>query len=298
MLIKALWIDDQPNDAFVDNAELSGIIIEVRKNVDDGIKELLANPKVYDAIILDANCISHNDGTKEPKVSALSYALSQINCNNIKLPWFVYSGGGFEGENAISIIVEGYERPYDDKSWYRKPIERKELFDKIVDIVSNSNIYKIKEKYSDILGVIPELDKRLLKVLIAVENGITSDPDILIEIRKSIEIITAYILPDELKLCSLNDRSKIIGKTTLTIVPSYIKDLFYAIVRIVQPQAHTLPEEDALIKGEAPYLIKTATYGLCNILYWCKNIIENEENLKLFRETTPVVYQEIKEKKH
>ena len=68
MQINVLWIDDQPNEAFIDKADKEGIYIEVRENVDAGIDELLNSSTSYDAIILDANCISHNDGSKETDI--------------------------------------------------------------------------------------------------------------------------------------------------------------------------------------------------------------------------------------
>lgn len=41
MQINVLWIDDQPNEAFIDKADKVGVYIEVRENVDAGIDELL-----------------------------------------------------------------------------------------------------------------------------------------------------------------------------------------------------------------------------------------------------------------
>ena len=41
MQINVLWIDDQPNEAFIDKADKVGVYIEVRENVDAGIDELV-----------------------------------------------------------------------------------------------------------------------------------------------------------------------------------------------------------------------------------------------------------------
>lgn len=65
-----------------------------------------------------------------PEVSALQYALQCLSKKDIMLPWFVYTGGGFEGEAAISYMVKGCERNYDDRDYYKKPLEMNLLFEK------------------------------------------------------------------------------------------------------------------------------------------------------------------------
>lgn len=165
MNIKVLWIDDQPNDQFIDYAYNCDIDIEAKQNVDDGIMELKSS-QGYDAIILDANCISHNNGKNEPEISALGYALIQIASNNIKLPWFVYSGGGFSGEEHIDILVKSNDRPYDNVLWYKKPLQMKELFAKIKEVVGNSDVFKYKSQYPEefeAAKLIPDAERLLIE---------------------------------------------------------------------------------------------------------------------------------------
>ena len=56
MKLKVLWIDDVPNEAFMDRAYEKDIVITNKKNVDAGVEEILAPTSSYDAIVLDANC--------------------------------------------------------------------------------------------------------------------------------------------------------------------------------------------------------------------------------------------------
>ena len=72
MKLKVLWIDDVPNEAFMDRAYEKDIVITNKKNVDAGVEEILAPTSSYDAIVLDANCLKHEtDDDSMPEVSAL-----------------------------------------------------------------------------------------------------------------------------------------------------------------------------------------------------------------------------------
>ena len=87
MELNVLWIDDMPNEAFMDRAYEKGIVITNKLNVDAGIEEILAPTSSYDAIVLDANCLKHkSDEDSMPEVSALQYALQCLSKKDIMLP--------------------------------------------------------------------------------------------------------------------------------------------------------------------------------------------------------------------
>lgn len=300
MKIKVLWIDDQPNKAFVDNAFDDGIDITVCENVDDGINELLNSRNSYDAIILDANCLYHNDGTKEPDVSALNYALKEITRNGIKLPWFVYSGGGFSGEESISIIVKAYEREYDSNEWYKKPGERKSLFGKIKEVVPNSQDYSLKSKYADIFSWYPNA-KELLNIIKFVEIPRKNDPGVFNMIRKELDWVMEHLyecglLQEPYKGSNLAECSAFLGnKSLLSIVPLYIQRSFHSATTICNEGSHRLLIDDHVTKGEAPYLIQSTVFEFLNILRWMNKYYpknpQEREKLKanvidLLKETT------------
>lgn len=56
--IKALWIDDEPTNGFIDQAGRCGIDITVAETVQDGMRLLDNKSNFFEAIILDANCKS------------------------------------------------------------------------------------------------------------------------------------------------------------------------------------------------------------------------------------------------
>ena len=297
-MITVLWIDDQPNDSFMDEAfDKYDIEIFNHTNVDDGIKELIAptDSRVYDAIILDANCRRHND-EEEPRVVTLNYAFSELNKNGITIPWFVYSGGGFEGEAMIDHFVDSQERSYDKKNWYHKPTERVDMYESIKEVVSHSDIYKLKEQYSDIFQFYPNKNE-LVKILKFLEKEKNNDPDVYNLIRKELEWIMDYcydsgLLLDKLgnkqtdseKKNGLNNCSCLLSKHPS--VPIYIQRSFHSTVQISNDGSHRL-EIDTLVKsGEAPYLNKSTILELLNIIRWVKTLPQDEEGRKKLREVT------------
>lgn len=276
MDINVLWIDDQPNNAFIDKAYNEGINIEVRETVDAGIDELVNSSANYDAIILDANCKSHNDGSEED-ISALSYALRMITENQIVIPWFVYSGGGFSGEESIDIIVKSYERNYDSVYWYKKPSEMNKLFSQIKSIAPNFSDYKIKSKYSDIFSWYPN-QKELLEILAFMEQEITNDPDIFNKMRKELDWVMGFLYESGLLLepykgSNLGDCSTFLGKKELiSLVPLHVQRSFHSTTTICNEGSHRLVIDQLVKDGKAPYLVYSTTYEFLNILYWLKDV--------------------------
>lgn len=285
MKINVLWIDDQPNNAFIDNANNEGIYIEVRKNVDAGIDELVNSSTSYEAIILDANCISHDDGSKEPDISALGYALRKITENKIEIPWFVYSGGGFSGEESIEITVKAYERAYDDNDWYKKPSEKNELFAKINSVVPEFESFKIKNKYSDIFSWYPN-SKELLIILSFLEQGKFNDPSIFNLIRKELDWVMNYsydcgLLQEPYKGSNLAECSSFLGNKNLQdIVPLHIQRSLHSTSSICNEGSHRLVIDKLVREGKAPYLVSSTTLEFLNILYWLKDMPNTPEGKK------------------
>lgn len=289
MDIRVLWIDDQPNDDFMEMAEKYGLYVDNRMNVDSGIDELINSSNSYDAIILDANCISHNDGTTVTDISALGYALRKISENKITLPWFVYSGGGFSGEGSIDIMVRAYERPYDDKNWYRKPLEIKVLFAKIKEVVPKSDVYNIKQKYSNIFSWYPNTAD-LVKIVNFLEYNFNNDPSVFNLIRKELDWVMGHLyecglLLEPYKGSNLSDCSTFLGSKELQdLVPIHIQRSLHSVTVVCNEGSHRLTIDEMVKDGKAPYLVKTTILELLNILFWLKDVKKETENGESLRE--------------
>ena len=286
-MIQVLWIDDQPNDEFMDFAYENGIDITVTTNVDDGIQELLEKKTLYDTIILDANCISHRDNTMAPNIRALSYATYQLARNNIELPWFVYSGGGLESKDSIDAIVGGCELPYNPTNrWYNKPDDMDDLFADIKSVVAQFQDFKLKEKHkelfswylnkAELLDIIRYLDKE--------DNN--DDYEVFNKIRQQLEYLMglAYekgFLNIEFTTTNLGECSKQLGKQELTgIIPNYIQRSLHSIVTICNEGSHLTSLQEIIRNNKAPYLIKSTIYEFLNLVHWFNKTDEEINAMK------------------
>lgn len=289
MEINVLWIDDEPNEAFMDSAYNRGIVITCVKNVDAGIEKILAPTSSYDAIILDANCVYRKtDNPTVPDVSALQYALRMITEYKITLPWFVYSGGGFAGEESISVLVKGYERPYDEKDWYRKPIERESLFGKILEVVPKMQEYKIKYKYKDLLCWYPN-PRELFDILTFIEDGKFNNPDVFNKIRKELDWVMKHLYERGLLLepyqgSNLAECSTFLGnKNLLSLVPLHVQRSFHSTTSICNEGSHRLAVNELVKSGQAPYLVQSTILEFLNILCWLKDMPKTPEGIEYLK---------------
>lgn len=277
-MIQVLWIDDQPNEDFMDCAYENDIDITAKTNVDDGIQELLENKALYDAIILDANCISHSDNTMAPNIKALSYATNQLARNNIELPWFVYSGGGFEGEKSIDVIVEGCELPYNPENrWYKKPGDMEDLFADIKSVVAQFPDFKLKEKHKELFSWYPHTAELLDIIRYLDKEDNNDDYGVFNKIRQQLEYLMA--LADEkgflnIKYTNTNlgECSKQLGKQELTgIIPNYIQRSLHSVVTVCNQGSHLTSLQEIIRNNKAPYLIKSTIYEFLNLVHWFKD---------------------------
>lgn len=290
MEINILWIDDQPNSSFLDRADSKGLNLTSKENVDDGIEELTHYSRDYDAIILDANCLSHNDQQgSDTDISALAYALKRINENGIKKPWFVYSGGGFSGEDSIDVIVKGQERLYDDKLWYKKPLEMNKLFDKITSVVKESANYQIKMKHPEIFTWYPN-QTELISIISYLDESKYKESSVFNLIRKELDWVmnTCYdcgYLQIPYNGSNLGECSSYLGqKELLPFIPLHIQRSFHSSVTVCNEGSHRLEIDETIKAGKAPYLVRSTVYEFLNILYWLKDMPKSEESIELLKQ--------------
>lgn len=143
--LNVLWVDDIPTEEFKNEAFDYDLDIISFKSVNSGIAALKDKSKAWDAIILDANCKITDDEQEQPDIMALKKAVKELVYMRTDIPWFVYTGGDYEGVENLKFIID--ERDYDDKLYYEKPKGRYELFDKIKEVASNNDIFLLRKKY-------------------------------------------------------------------------------------------------------------------------------------------------------
>ncbi|MEE0803928.1 MAG: hypothetical protein U0L77_00710 [Prevotellamassilia sp.] len=287
-MIQALWIDDEDAKSFMDLAYYKGINITKKENVDDGIEELLRDSAKYDAIILDANCICNQDNTKGPDIDALQYATQKLAQKNIELPWFVYSGGGFEGENFIDVIVRGSRLSYNpEHKWYKKPKDMNLLFEDIKHVVAEYPDFKLKEKHAALFSWYPRKEELLNIIRYLDKEDNREDYEVFNKIRQELEFLMDLahkkgFLDIEFKTTNLAACSQRLGDTRLTgIIPNYIQRSLHSAVSICNRGSHNTLLTDIVKENQAPYLIKSTIYEFLNLVHWFN---KTEEEINAMKE--------------
>lgn len=280
-MINVLWIDDQPSDPFMDSAFNDGINIENCLFLDDAIKRLNDVDVSWDAIILDANCKIHSRD-EAPDIGALTESINALSRLNKELPWFVYTAGGYQGEDSLKHIIPK-EREWDDRQYYKKPSEMDDLFSNLKKAASNRYVTKVKRKYKDVCSFYKEKD--LVDILVACENDDSFDRNHIIpnSIRQILDWVMVYcnevgVLQVKFNNSNLNECSREFGKSEMEkFLPVYVQRSFHSCVTYANSGSHRYTDiiED-IRKGDAPYLNRSAVHDLLNILVWCKGLPVDE----------------------
>lgn len=311
---QVLWIDDQPQDVFADEAYGYGINITICTNYEEGITQLKDSSQNYDAIILDAYCKSTPDPNEVADIKSLTEGMHEVAhlCKKNKIPWFVYSGGTNE-EDLNSRILNKH---WDSKAYYKKPSERKELFEKIIETVKQFNNINwiIKNKYADVFElfegrscVLDSSQKsELIQIISVLEQSKEKEKNTVVfnQIRQFIEAAlvpklkdlgvvhskTYYEKNDTWNNTTLNDVARLFTNWDYQArIPAYIGQCFRALISLVQEGSHNNDDTDLLAdtaSGRAPYLVQTSILLLLNVLTWLKdfstNYADKADNIKFF----------------
>lgn len=281
--IKVLWVDDEPNDDFMNEAYEEGLDLDNVICVEDGIANLKDPQKSYDAIILDGNCRIKHDMNEQPSLNALRDAIAQLLEMHTDIPWFVYTAANYEGKDALKYMIK--DRTYDDRPFYVKSADRYVMYAHIKNAVSNMPTTIVKKKYADVLKLYSGED--LLQLLLRRDKeDISSAVDIPNKVRGVLDWVMAHLneigmLPVLFTKSNLNDCSRCLGSMDNDIIPVYIKCCFEHCVRVSNEGSHhELPTYQLLSKGKAPYLNESLIVDLLNILHWCGTIEGSTEDLK------------------
>jgi len=293
---QVLWVDDQPKEDFMNEAFDCGLDITSATCVSKGVSLLNDKSKAWDAIILDANCKLTDDEQEQPSLKALAEAIRELVHLRTNIPWFVYTGGDYEGVEFLKILID--ERDYDDRLYYNKPKERYELFDNIKKAVENSDTFAIKQKYASVCGFYKNSD--LVDLLSRQEaDNFDTDTSIPNRVRQIIEWIMRYF--DGRGLLSVPFMGTNIARCSSSLgeipqlVPIHVARSLHFCVEVCNNGSHGDEIIANIAGGEAPYLNKSIILNLLNILHWCPSLQKYEvEELK---KKVAQYQQETREKK-
>lgn len=264
-----LWVDDEYNkiNSFITNAEQEGIIISAFDTAKAGIEAYKRDLNKWDGVILDAKC--WNESSNEvADTSALYEFLAVITEFKYQhpVPHFVYTGQPDLNSN------EYFEKSLRGCPLYKKGLDEEQLFADIKYEANNMIETHIKHKYSDVLNLFPEKN-RLIKLLVAIDMNEINNPSYFNDIRKILESLMDLcrekkLIPIECKRLS-RCKDYLCEEKMLSDVPLYIQRSIHACVDISQEGSHKRSIDDAVLSGEAPYLLRSTVMELLNILFWC-----------------------------
>lgn len=280
--LNILWVDDMPTEDFMNEAYDYGLDLKAVKCVDSGIKALKEKSNQWDAIILDANCKITEEEQEQPSLMALKKAVNELVHMRTEIPWFVYTGGDYEGVEHLKYIIK--EREYDDRLFYEKPKQRYELYDKIKEVVADKDVFAIKEKYADVCNFYKDPD--LIALLLRYESdGFETEKNVPHSVRLIIEWIMRYLegvglLPISFTGTNIAKCSSSLGEIP-QLVPIHVARSMHFCVEVCNNGSHSDEIISYLVSGEAPYLNKSIMLNLLNILQWCPTLQRyDKEELK------------------
>lgn len=280
--IKVLWVDDEPNDDFMNEAYEEGLDLDNVICVEDGIAYLKDPRKSYDAIILDGNCRIKHDMNEQPSLNALRDAIAQLLEMRTNIPWFVYTAANYEGKDALKYMIK--ERSYDDRPFYMKSADRYVMYEHIKTAVANMPTSIVKKKYADVLKVYSSPE--LIQLLIGLEQGgLSENSNVPNSVRKILEwVMTTLnekgVLPVMFTGTNLSECSVCLGMMR-GFIPAYIQRSVHHCEELSNEGSHGDSETNRRIKeGKAPYLNMSLIVDLLNIIHWCGTIPEDVNSLR------------------
>lgn len=319
---KVLWIDDEEDTGmFIDRArDTYGIDIHQEFCYSSGEKYLKENLKLIDAVILDVNCKIKKDNA--PNMGSFEDRISPIDklCrSNELIPWFVYTGGGYEGFASLTPIIRSMHKEWDKENlYYDKSKKSDSMFEALINEANKRHSTTLKMKYPELFSVDENINGNLLNILELLESNDVCDAHIFVEIRAALEtlrykMVTSCILPQELnENININRAANFIFMPEMQkIIPSYIQHSYFSSVKITNEASHAkrLSKEGDdewmnsenpprarkdVQEGRAPYLRTSVANAFMTFLFWLASLECEPENLEVRRAITEKAYQKFK----
>lgn len=299
MKYKVLWIDDEPNDCFIVEADSYNMDIHVETCYNKGIEWLRVNRDICMAVILDVKCKITDDPNEGDRSDAFKEKRDEISflCQqDYIIPWFVYTAGDFEGVEELNFLP--INKIYDPgHRYYKKPEDLNVMLENIKRAIENREIVSYYKKYDKVIDFCPQMARELFRIITIVEKNDFTNTSAFNDMRKVIGWATAYmrdhgLLPSSvIRITSASYYLKCINFRAKQIVPNYISYGYNTCEDVCNNGSHGKMEgstddtnnlivDELVDSGKAPYLIRSTFYELLNILSWCKTLPTTDEEIK------------------
>lgn len=282
-----IWVDDKCLDelsGFIDDAYYQGIDITPFQYGCDAIAELEKNASKYDGIILDVKC-----WYKRNEVDSITgfYDIrdelnAKIKGKDIHLPTFVYSG------DPDSISSDAFAKYLRGERLYIKMQDDELLFKDIILAAEHKIETQIRHKYLSDLNC-GEILSELVDVLKYSETGITDKVEFFPQVRYVInwlmDKLNEYgMLKIKHNGANINACSVFLGRKELEpYIPVHVQRSLHSCVEVCNNGSHRI-EIFKLIKDEqAPFLIRSTSFELLNILKWYSLLPQDSASIDKIR---------------
>ena len=278
---KVLWIDDKYEElsSFKDLCELpkNNIKVVACNNAEEGMEIFEDHLEEWSGVILDAKVFKTRNSQID-KLDGLSYSIKRILELSHKryVPYYIFTGQ--PDLSSSSSFAEEHEDNY-----YEKDKDEQRL---IGDIIKNADKLletQVMRNYKDVISLWPQCKAELLRTLIILEKHDWTNNSVFNDIWKILtdvvkRLFDCGILSVYPNATNLNECSRMLGQSYMEmIIPVYVQRSIHSCVSVTNSGSHRTQSDKDVKDGNAPYLVRSMTYELLNILQWCKNLPSKSE---------------------
>ena len=269
-----IWIDDEweKMSSFIQVCDLMhDINLTPFKTSKDGMMALENDLNNWDAIILDAKVFDETEN-EVAKLVGLRKSIDKIKSLEYKraIPYFISTGQ----PDLLSdeIFSESFGK------FYIKETDDEALIRDVITAANKQVETHIRKKYYDVLYLYPDIKNELFGILIGIENNDSNNPSYLNDIRKILEWLRGQFIKLALMPNSITELNGF-SRYLCDIAPVSIQRSIHAAIIVSQEGSHRLTVDKEIKSGDAPYLLRSTTFELLNVLVWCNKLFSEEQSM-------------------
>lgn len=273
---KVLWIDDKWEEmsSFKELCELpeNGFDVVPCTNSEDGMALFESLLEEWSGVILDAKVFKNKDSQVD-SLNGLWPSITKINKLSAKrdVPYYIFTG---QPDTASgTTFAEEHKEHY-----YEKDLDDDRL---IEDIKKNADLLEetqIIHKHQVVFDTWPESKHDLIRIMKVLKNEDWSNNSVLNDIRKIMSDVMVRMYDRGLSnvkhnATNLSACSIAVGQRYMEdLIPVYVQRAIHRCVEITNPGSHRSQVDTDVMKGNAPYLIRSLIYDMLDVLFWCNNL--------------------------
>lgn len=304
MIYRVIWLDDEHEilDSLKDVALLEDIELVGFKNAAEGIKDLIENFDLYDAIIVDGIFFTDKDELdfSDSAFGEVAKALLNLKAKSKIIPSFIFSGQPSFVKDSHSYVKLFKNNFSSNGKVFNKTDDNdfKRLLEDIKTAVKDNPNTQIRLDHVEVFNAIKDIEglKQHQNSLINILKNIDSSQDYN-QIRKIVESIFAalaqiHIIPEGFIKTKgwINGTSRLLANkhndyelSDLTFIHPTINEILFHLLKICQDGSHNEGSLSLKVDGYSKenisgYLYKSTVYHLLEVLcYFAKLINQNPD---------------------